>query len=259
MSPRGIAAALAAILLAMPCGAAAAERLVVSLSHHRVLVTSSFAGTEVVLFGSIERDPATPARRGYDAVVTVTGPRDTERVRRKERMFGVWVNAQARSFIDVPSYLYVLSDRPLEAIADNETRRRLQIGFDNFLLPQRIGTDIGDVVRDDPFRVAFLDLKQEHGLYREADNAVTLLTPTLFRADIPLPSNAPFGTYEVDIKLFADGALAARATTALEVIKVGFEQLVADTARDHGFWYGLALAFLALLTGWFASVVFSRD
>ncbi len=174
-------------------------------------------------------------------------------------MFGVWVNAQARSFIDVPSYLYVLSDRPLEAIADNETRRRLQIGFDNFLLPQRIGTDIGDVVRDDPFRVAFLDLKQEHGLYREADNAVTLLTPTLFRADIPLPSNAPFGTYEVDIKLFADGALAARATTALEVIKVGFEQLVADTARDHGFWYGLALAFLALLTGWFASVVFSRD
>jgi uncharacterized protein (TIGR02186 family) len=258
---RAIAAAFASVGLVMLCsGSAAAERLIVSLSHHRVLVTSSFAGTEVVLFGSIEREATTPTYRGgYDIVVTVTGPRETERVRRKARMFGIWVNTQARSFIGVPSYMNVLSNRPIDAITDADTRRRLQIGLDNFLLPQRIGTDIADVVRDDPFRIAFLELKQEHGLYREADNAVTLLTPTLFRADIPLPANAPFGTYDVDVKLFADGALAARATTALEIIKVGFEQLVADAARDHGLLYGFALASLALLTGWFASVVFSKE
>ena len=35
---------------------AAAERLVTSLSEHRVMVTSSFNGSEVVLFGGIERD-----------------------------------------------------------------------------------------------------------------------------------------------------------------------------------------------------------
>jgi hypothetical protein len=61
----------------LACGTrpAAAERLVVSLSNHRVAVTSSFVGEELVLFGTIEHDPITsPLRPPYDLVVTVTGP-----------------------------------------------------------------------------------------------------------------------------------------------------------------------------------------
>jgi uncharacterized protein (TIGR02186 family) len=45
----------------------------------------------------------------------------------------------------------------------------------------------------------------------------------------------------------------------MEVVKVGFEQLVANAARDRGLIYGLATAMMALLTGWFASVVFRKD
>ena len=88
---------------------------------------------------------------------------------------------------------------------------------------------------------------------------MTFLTPTLFRAAIPLPAEAPIGNYDVDVKLFADGALLTRANSAFEIVKVGFEQFVANAARDHGLLYGLATAMMALLTGWFASVVFRRD
>ena len=114
-------------------------------------------------------------------------------------------------------------------------------------------------IREDPFRLAFLRLKLEQRLYTEQQNGVTFLTPALFRATIPIPDNAPTGSYEVEIKLFADGALLARTQTAMEVVKVGFEQLVANAARDHGLFYGLATAMMALLTGWFASVVFRKD
>ena len=70
----------------MRCKEAAAERLVVSLSNHRVAVTSSFVGEELVLFGTIEPEPATsPLRPPYNLVVTVTGPRQTLRTRRKQR------------------------------------------------------------------------------------------------------------------------------------------------------------------------------
>ena len=79
-------------------------------------------------------------------------------------------------------------------------------------------------MKDDPFRQAFLRLKQEHRLYVERESAVTFLTPTLFRADVPMPPNVPFGIYEVDVKLFADGALVAQSTSALEVIKVGVRE-----------------------------------
>src|SRR5207253_2187728 len=92
-------AALLAALLALAATPAVAERLVISLSNHRVMVTSSYTGVDLVLFGSVERDQTTVARRGgYDVVVTVTGPRETERTRRKSRVLGIWVNVDARTF-----------------------------------------------------------------------------------------------------------------------------------------------------------------
>ncbi len=236
------------------------EHLVVALSSHRVQITSSFAGTELVLFGSVERDDQTVARtRGYDIVVKVSGPPQAEVTRRKERVLGIWVNAESRTFVEAPGYLAFLSNRPVTEIAGPEVLRRNQIGLDYILLPQLISGDIGDVPPNDPFRAAFLRLNREHGLYREVPNAVTFLTPTLFRAVIPLPANIPTGTYVVDVKLLNDGVVLAPSNSAIEIQKVGFEQFVASSAREHGLLYGLATAGLALLTGWLASVVFRRD
>lgn len=241
-------------------GPAAAERLVVSLSNHRVAVTSSFVGEELVLFGTIEPDPVTsPLRPPYDLVVTVTGPRQTLRTRRKQRVLGIWVNVGSREFVRVPSYLAVLSSRPVAQIANADTLRRLQLGLDNFLLTQRIGSDLGDTVREDPFRAAFVRLQSEHGLYRQAGDAVKFLTPSVFRVVIPLPANVPTGPFSVDVELFASGAMIAQSTAALEVIKTGVEQYVADAAGNNGLLYGLLTTLMALLTGWIASVVFRRD
>jgi uncharacterized protein (TIGR02186 family) len=85
------------------------------------------------------------------------------------------------------------------------------------------------------------------------------MTPQLFRATIPLPDEVPVGSFDVDVKLFADGAMIARSHSAFEVAKVGFEQFVANSAQNHGLLYGLATAAMALMTGWFASIVFRRD
>ena len=51
----------------------------------------------------------------------------------------------------------------------------------------------------------------------------------------------------------------AKTETAFEIVKVGFEQFVATTATQHGFVYGLITAFMALMTGWMASIVFRKD
>jgi uncharacterized protein (TIGR02186 family) len=241
-------------------GHAHAERLIVSVSNHRVTVTPNYAGEELVLFGSVEKDDRTPpGRSNYDLVVTVSGPRADMVTRRKERRFGIWVNTDYRQFLKVPSYLAIFSNRPIEAIAPPEVQRRQQLGLNNVLLTQRVGPDYADVVPNDAFRSAFVRLRSEHGLYREAASAVVFLTPTLFRTGIPLPGEVPIGTYSVEIKLFAEGALVARADTAFEIVKVGFEQFVATTARQNGFIYGLVTALMALMTGWMASIVFRKD
>ena len=245
--------------LALSAHPAAAERLITSLSNHRVMVTSNFTGDELVLFGGIEQDAGSQPRRGYDIVVTITGPRQTVVTFRKSRVLGIWVNADSRVFENAPAYLAVLTNRPLAAIASPETLRRLALGLDYFPLPQRASVNIADSARDDPFRVAFIKLRADHGLYREVPNGVTFLTSSLFRASIPLPAEVPVGTYEGDVKLIADGAVIARAPAPFEVYKSGFEQIVTSAAREHGLLYGLTTSMMALFTGWLASVVFRRD
>lgn len=261
MTRRSLLARIALVgALTAAAGPAVAERLVASLSNHRVMVTSNFTGDELVLFGGIEQDAASrPRRGGYDIVVTVTGPRQTIVTFRKERVLGIWVNADSRVLENVPAYLAVLSNRPLDDITNTETLRRLQLGLDNVPLPQRASVNIADAASDDPFRQAFIKIKSDQGLYRELSNGVTFLAPALFRASIPLPAEVPVGTYDVDIRLFADGAQIARAPSPFEVYKSGFEQVVTTAARDHGMLYGLGTAMMAIITGWFASVVFRRD
>ncbi len=239
---------------------AAAERIVSSVSNHQVLITSNFSGLDLVLFGTVERDAATvPRKSGYDLVVTVSGPKESIVTRRKDRAFGIWVNAESRNFIDVPSYLAVLSTRPVEQFVDIDLARRLQLGLRRTLLPQQIGPDVADVVRDDPFRMAFLRLKEAQHQYVEQMSGVTFLTPGLFRATIPLPAETPVGAYEIDLKLFADGVKIADGNSAFEVVKVGLEQFVVTSAQTNGTLYGLVVVSFALMTGWFASIVFRRD
>jgi uncharacterized protein (TIGR02186 family) len=239
---------------------AAAEKVVASLSNHRVAITSNFTGEDLVLFGAIEAAATGVALRGnYDVVITVVGPRQTYRTRRKERVLGIWVNVDSRPFLNVPSYLSVLSNRPFSHLSDTETLRREQIGLDNYVLTQRVGADFADTVRDDPFRAAFIRIENEYGLYNESATAVTFITPTVFRAAIPLPSQVPTGVYMTDVRIFAGGEIVGRTATAFEITKTGFEEYVAEAARNYGLLYGLVTALLALLTGWFASVVLRRD
>jgi uncharacterized protein (TIGR02186 family) len=254
------AAALALMLVAAGATEVRAERLIVSVSNHRVTVTPNYSGEELVLFGSVERDVQTaPGRTSYDLVVTVSGPRADMVTRRKQRRFGIWINTDYRQFLAVPSYLALFANRPFEAMASPEIQRRQQLGLNNVLLTQRVGSDYADVVPNDAFRSAFIRLQSQHGLYREDTTAVTFLTPTLFRTGIPLPAAVPIGSYDVEIKLFADGAYVTKTETAFEIVKVGFEQFVASSARQNGLVYGLVTTAMALMTGWMASIVFRRD
>ncbi len=252
----------AALVLASVMGGicpAAAERLIVALTNQTVLITSNYSGVELGLFGAIERDAAAPELIGpYDIVATVTGPRESLRARRKQRVLGIWVNTDAHTFVDPPSYLAILASHPLDAITNAENRRRLQLGIANTPLPELIHNDIGEV-SNDPFRTALIQIMREGDLYSEEPNGVTFLTPHLFRATIALPAQVPTGNYTVDVKLFANGNLVAQSDSAFEIAKFGFEQFVVNAARDHGLLYGFATALMALVTGWIASVAFRRD
>lgn len=237
---------------------ARAETLVASLSTHRVAITSNYTGTQLAVFGLVERDQRTVARSSpYDIVVTVRGPRETVLVREKRSLGPFWVNREQRRFVATPSYLLMLSSRPLQEIMDGERARRAGLGLLSVLSPPGAAMNLDPL--DAEFRAALVRLKFENGLYREVERGVTFLTPTVFQAPIALPATAPVGNYEVEIVLVAGGSILQKTATNFELVKTGFEQWVADAAHDRRWLYGFGTAALSVFFGWFASVVFRRD
>ena len=62
--------ALATAIVALALSRAGAESLVTAVSSDTVSIESNFTGTEIVVFGTIERDARTVSRRrGYDILI----------------------------------------------------------------------------------------------------------------------------------------------------------------------------------------------
>lgn len=246
--------ALAAALFSAPVGA---EQLVTALSHDRVAITSNFTGTQVVVFGTIERDTQTVARAAsYELVLVVSGPSANLTTRRKDRTFGVWINADSERMSRVPSFLSIQSTGPLDRIANPVLRAQLGLGLD--MLPINAQTSKTPPVRTD-FEEAFIRLMQQSKLYSQTDNSVEFLSGQLFRATVTLPANVPVGTYTTTVYLFRDGVMLSSTSDILVIGKIGFEQVMTLYAHQHGLIYGLGTVAVACLTGWLAGIIFRRD
>lgn len=256
MNRRLIRTAVLALVLIGAAGLARAETLIVSLSRENILIQSNFTGERLSLFGVIQRDgDEKGASAAYDAVVTVRGPRGAVTVRRKEQYGPMWLNLDERKYIAIPAFLAVQSNRALTSIASASVREDLRIGI-NAQVPQQI---VARGANDPRFREALQRLRIAQGLFRENPEAVRFIAPNVFQAAVDLPGTAPLGDYDVDVMVFANGAMIARGNTKFRVAKTAAEQTLATIAADHGIWFGLGTSILALLVGWLASVIFRRD
>jgi uncharacterized protein (TIGR02186 family) len=252
-----VRAAALALALCLAAGAARAETIVMSLSSGAIPIDSNFAGAEVAVFGSIERDGATVARaQDYDVVVTVRGPRGQVVVREKSRWGPLWLNLDQRKYIAVPAFISILANRPLESMATPAMRQKLRLGVDALVPPQGRRADEPD---EPEFRAALARLRRSEGLFVENPKGVLFLTPTLFKAAIVLPGAAPLGRYDVDVHVLSDGVPLATASDGFTVHKGGVEARVAAASRETPWLYGLATALMAVFLGWVATIVFRRD
>ncbi|MBM3570458.1 MAG: hypothetical protein FJX46_17085 [Alphaproteobacteria bacterium] len=239
---------LIAPLIALMAGAAQAQPLVTDLSSHLIAITSSYAGTELLIYGAAEV--------AGDVVVVVRGPEEQPTVWRKDRVLGLWVNRDARRFYGVPGFHAVAATRPLRDIASGETLARLQIGDDAIRLPARGRHDELTLA---PYRQALIEAKREAGLYSAQAGEVSFLGPRLFRVGMAFPANVPIGTYTAEVYLFRNGTAIAAQAMPLFVDKIGWERQLAAMATRHPGWYGLAAVMLALAAGYLGALAFRRN
>jgi uncharacterized protein (TIGR02186 family) len=262
------AAALGTFLVAlMSPGPLGAAGLVADLSPGTISITSSFTGTEITLFGTVERDPfelldllsrhdrrpstAETASRG-DIIVVLRGPPEEVAVRRKAHVGGVlWMNVDTVAFIDVPGFYYLASTRPLEDIASPAVLQRGEFGMSNIQLKPKTDAESPALT---PYRQALVRNKARQGLYIESIGGVSF-RGSLFSATVRIPANVPDGRYSAEVFLLRDGAVASAQSWLLLAEKSGFERWVFRLAHQEPVAYGTLAIVLALAAGAVASAL----
>ncbi len=228
--------------------------LVPEVSQHEIRLRQGFTGTELLLFGAILRPDGTRAAAEYDIVVILKGPTQSIVVREKQKVAGIWVNADSTEFRSAPSYYAVASTKPIAEIVDEKTAAIYELGL-SWLQLSPIGTiDPEEQVR---FASGLVDLNQRHGLYREDSVGVSVSEQVLYQARIFLPSSVPIGTYTAETLAISKGRVVASASSSVEVKKLGFERAVADFADESAVLYGILAVVISVSMGWIAGRLFA--
>lgn len=250
---RHVALALAAPLLL----AQAKPVLVPDVSQREIRIAYSFTGAELLLFGAIlypgGRVPED--NRKTDLVVVVKGPTESITVREKEKLAGIWVNAEALRYRSAPSFYAIASSRPINRIVDDRTRAVYELGLDSLQLSPASSAPSNT---QDRFARGLVDLRRRAGLYYEAPRAVEITQDVLYRARVEIPARVPVGRFTAETFLIRDGKVLAAAVRDIDVQKSGFERFVARAADRASLLYGLTAVALSVLLGWGAGRIARR-
>jgi uncharacterized protein (TIGR02186 family) len=234
----------------------AAEKLASTVSSSTVQVTSSFEGTTLSLFGTIEPDtPGAPLTGPYNVIVVITGPLQDRVTRLKTNTFGIWTNTDQVAFKQFPSFYEVLASGKLDVIAAPEVLDGQNI------LPidqAEASSTEGATAKATQFGAELVRLMTEQGHFAVREDAVRFLTDTAYVAQVTLPSDVANGAFLAHTYVLRDKQIVAERTEGFTVRKAGFENFVFVASRQQPLLYGIACVVLALGTGWLAGVVFKR-
>ena len=236
------------------------EKLQMGLSVDVVPVGSDFSGQDIVVFGAIEQaDQAQLYRGEYDVFIEVIGDLQEAIVRKKDRISGIWINAAAREYRDVPSFYSLHSRNPIEEVVDPSVLSSLGIGVKYLKAKPVDRGNSEEFLTQGEFSSALRRKRIESKLFAENPSSIDLISPSLFRASVSLPPNVPIGFHTVKAHLFKDGKKLDEVTHTFEVRKVGFEEWIYNLAHQQSLLYGILCVLLAIFTGWFANVIFRKN
>lgn len=246
--------ALLALLALLFLGAARDPILVPEISQHEVQVRQGFRGADLLLFGAILTPEGTRAARAYDIVIVLQGPARSIVLREKQKVAGVWINAESSEFRSAPTFFAVASNRPIGEIVDPRTAAIYELGLSWLQLSPIGAIDPKEQAR---FSAGLVDLMRRQNLYQQDEHGVTVSGGVLYQARIALPSNVQTGPYTAETFAISRGKVVAAATTQVEVRKLGFERFVAQQADRNGMIYGLTAVFISVAMGWIAGRLFA--
>ncbi|AXQ94168.1 TIGR02186 family protein [Cereibacter azotoformans] len=240
------------LALCAPSALAQDERIVLGLSETRVAITANFQGSQIMIYGAVQRYSPEP-EGNLGVIVTVSGPPTQVMVRKKERRVGIWINREKVRIGRAPSFYAVATSGPLDEVLSETDNLRYKIAIPRAIRAIGISAQAENAP---PFVEALERIRTNEGLYAMQEGAVRLTAGTLFRTDIQLPVNLTEGNYGVRVLLTRDGQVVDVFEDSIGVQKAGVERFIHALAHEQPLIYGLLSLVLAVVAGWGAAAAF---
>ncbi len=230
-------------------------RLVPDVSKEKILIRGDFNGAEELLFGAISYPAGTRVPKQVDIIVVLRGPTESVVLREKQRIAGIWLNANSREFRSAPGFFAVASSRPIKDIVDSKTADIYELGLDHLHLSPADRIEGRDIKK---FTDGLVDLNTRNQLYKSQPGSVEITDSVLYKARINLPASVPVGPYTAETFLIIDGRVEAAEIKEIQIEKIGFGRFVTNLAQQNGFIYGFMAVLLSIMLGWAAGYIFRK-
>lgn len=241
------------LFLALPVFASG-EEVVLGLSSDHVSITTSFDGSEILIFGAVKREEPINTEEPLHVIITLAGPSDPVVVRRKAKWKGfIWVNTDSLEVDHAPSFYAVATTAPMAEVLTSTEDLREKVSLEHAI--RSVGAP-GTIEDAEHFTDAVIRIRQNAGLYQTLIGQVALDQETLFRTAISLPANLTEGDYTTRIFLTRGGQIISSHETTIGVRKVGLERWLFILSRQQSVLYGLMSLAIAIAAGWGASAAF---
>jgi hypothetical protein len=211
-------------------------------------VGESFQGTEIKVSADV------PA--GSNAVVEFRGDSHEDRLLRKGRRGGLWMNVGEVTVSNAPSlYLVMSTDAALISNPDSES----QWGYRALQKQMTFSGAIPKAGKDKLFQ-EFLKLKENQGLYGAFPGALKMVATSSDHARIEgrfwLSDKIPPANYKIHFFVLSNGRVVDEKATAFPVEMRGMPAVLTALAFEHATIYGLLAVTIAILAGFIMGFVF---
>ena len=241
---------IALIILFLLTPHAYGTALIIDSSTSEVKVSSSFIGTDVMVFGT--------ANDKDDIIVVITGPTETAIVRKKGRVSGIWINKEKLEFREIPGFYAIASTRPLSEITETDELKKQKIGIHNVITTASLNSKDENIKTFKSFKDALVRGQKTKGLYLDTPLEIDVVSKRLFKTTFHFPNNMTTGIYTVKVFSFQKKRLVSMVSKTISVEKIGIGADVFKFAKEQSALYGLLAILIAVLSGWIASVIFRK-
>ena len=240
---------IVAIIFAFSMASFCLGSVISDIDKSDIELSTRFDGTSLLVFGALS-----PEGDKTSLLVEVVGPPTSVDIRKKVKIWGIWVNKKIAQFRNIPSFYQISTSNPEHPILKEIEYQRLKSIFYDFLETTSISEDKTSA---EQYYGELTRLKKKLGNLSTFEESINIIDNKLFSYKVNLPKKIHPGIYKIRLTLIDQKGIAlSKSEQRVNVSKVGIQEFLSSNSKNNPVFYGMFSVMIALLLGFSAAQLF---